>query len=37
METKRFIDKDQLETWVIKMANYQEMNSVKVPTVFEVI
>lgn len=37
METSRYMDKKHLETWVIKMANYREMNEVKVPTAFEVI
>jgi hypothetical protein len=37
METKRFMDKQNLETWVITMANYREMNGLKVPTAFEVI
>jgi len=37
METKRYMDKDHLETWIIKMATYREMNDIKVPTAFEVI
>jgi hypothetical protein len=37
METKRYMDKDHLETWIIKPANYREINDLKVPTAFEVI
>ncbi len=37
METKRFMDEKNLESWVIKLANYKEMNSVFVPTAFEVL
>jgi hypothetical protein len=37
METKRYMDKRKLETWVIKSANYKEMNDVVVPTAFEVL
>ncbi|MFD2145426.1 DUF6544 family protein [Mucilaginibacter antarcticus] len=37
METKRYMDSSHLETWIIKMANYREMNDVMVPTSFEVI
>jgi len=37
METKRFMDDKNLETWVIKLADYKEMNRVIVPSVFEVV
>jgi len=37
METERYMDKDHVEFWIIKMANYREMNDVRVPTDFEVI
>ena len=37
METKRFMDKERLENWVIKASNYKEMNGVKVPTTAEAI
>jgi hypothetical protein len=37
MGTKRYMDEKNLETWVIKLANYKEMNCVVVPTTFEVL
>lgn len=37
METKRYMDETNLETWVIKAENYMELNNVKVPTRFDVI
>lgn len=37
METKRYMDETNLETWVIKAADYKEINSVAVPTAFEVL
>jgi len=37
METKRYIDKTKLETWVIKCACYKEMNNMLVPSAFEVM
>lgn len=37
METKRYMDKNNLETWVIKISNYKELNNVKIPTTFEVL
>jgi hypothetical protein len=37
METKRYMNDKNLETWVIKLANYKEMNGVVVPTTFEVL
>ena len=37
METKRYMDKTKLETWVIKCAGYKEMNNVLVPSTFEVL
>lgn len=37
METKRYMDKKTLATWVIKMCNYKEMNGVVLPMSFEVL
>ena len=37
METKRFMTEDDLETWVIKASHYQELNNLKIPTVFDVL
>jgi hypothetical protein len=37
METKRYMEEKNLETWVIKPANYKEMNNVLIPTNFEVL
>lgn len=37
METQRYMGEDNLETWVIKAAEYKEMNNVLVPTVFDVL
>lgn len=37
METKRYMGEDQLETWVIKATNYKELNSVIIPTSFDVL
>ena len=37
LEAKRFMDEKGLETWIIKMADYREMNNVFVPTRFEVL
>ncbi len=37
METKRYMDKTNLETWVIKCTNYKEVNNVMVPLSFEVL
>jgi hypothetical protein len=37
METKRFMDDKKLETWLIKVSNYKELNEVQVPTRFEVM
>ena len=34
LETKRYMDKENLETWVIKLANYKELNGTVVPTTF---
>jgi hypothetical protein len=36
METKRYMDDKNLGTWIIKLAEYKEMNGVVVPTVFDV-
>lgn len=37
METKRYMDEDILETWVIKASNYQRLSNVIIPTNFEVL
>lgn len=37
METKRYMDEKNLETWVIRISNYKELNSVFIPTAFEVL
>lgn len=37
METKRYMDEKNQETWVIKIENYREFNNVLIPTSFEVI
>jgi hypothetical protein len=37
METQRYMDTKNLETWVIKIADYKELNEVIVPTKFEVL
>ena len=37
METKRYMDKTKLETWVIKCAGYKAMNNVVIPSAFEVL
>ncbi len=37
METKRYMDEKNLETWVIKTTNYKELNNVLIPTVFDVL
>ncbi len=37
METKRYMGDDKLETWVIKLTNYKEVNNVLIPTAFDVI
>jgi hypothetical protein len=36
METKRYMNEDKLETWIIKLAQYKEMNHVMIPTLLEV-
>lgn len=37
METKRYMDEKNLETWVIKLSDYKELNCVFIPTAFEVL
>lgn len=37
METKRYMDVSRLETWVIKLSDYKELNKVIVPTRFDVL
>lgn len=37
METQRYMDEKNLETWVIKATDYKVMNNVLIPTVFDVI
>jgi hypothetical protein len=37
LESKRYMDKENLETWVIKPADYKVLNQIIVPTTFEVL
>lgn len=37
LETRRYMDKKNLETWIIKVADYKAMNNVLLPTTFEVL
>lgn len=37
METKRYMDETNLENWVIKCADYKELNNVIIPSTFEVL
>lgn len=37
METERYMDKDNLETWVIKTTNYKKLNNVLIPITFDVL
>lgn len=37
METKRYMDEKNLATWIIKVANYKEINAITIPTAFEVL
>jgi len=37
LETKRYMGNKNLETWIIKLADYKELNDVLVPTTFEVL
>ena len=37
METKRYMDEKNLETWVIKISDYKESNHVSTATLFEVL
>jgi hypothetical protein len=37
LETKRYMDDKKLETWVIRLADYKDLNNVKIPTTFEVM
>ena len=37
METKRYMNEKDRETWVIKATNYRELNDICIPTNFEVI
>ncbi len=37
METKRSMDLNKLETWIIKLSNYRKMNNIIIPTNFEVL
>lgn len=37
METKRYLDLTNFETWVIKVSDYKELNKVIIPTRFEVL
>lgn len=35
LETKRYMDEKNLETWMIKLSNYKELNEIIVPTTAE--
>jgi len=37
METKRYMDENNLETWIIKLADYKTINEIVIPTTFEVL
>ena len=37
METKRYMDEKNLETWIIKLADYKRINQILIPTSFEVL
>jgi hypothetical protein len=37
LETERYIDNKNMETWIIKLANSKEINIVVVPTNFEIL
>lgn len=37
METKRYMDENILETWIIKASNYKPLNNVMIPINFEVL
>ncbi len=37
METERYMDEKNLETWVIKATNYRELNNILIPSSFEVL
>ncbi|MBB5638399.1 hypothetical protein HDE68_004328 [Pedobacter cryoconitis] len=37
METKRYMNKDKMETWVGKLSGYKEVNGIFVPTIIEAI
>jgi hypothetical protein len=37
METKRYMDEKNMETWVIKLSDYKELNNIFIPTKFEVL
>ena len=37
METKRYMNENNLETWVINVADYKNVNEVRIPSRFEVL
>ncbi len=37
LETKRYMNKEKLETWIGKLTNYKEINGIIVPTTIEAI
>jgi len=37
LETERYMDEKNLETWVIRIANYKNFGNILVPTTFEVL
>ena len=36
LETKRYMDENNLETWICKASNYKELNQILIPTICEV-
>lgn len=37
MESKRYLNEKNLETWVINAAKYKSVNGVRIPSSFEVL
>ncbi len=37
METKRYMGKENLETWIGKLTEYREINGIVIPTTIEAI
>lgn len=36
METERYMDKDKIESWIIKLSHYKDWNTMMIPSRFEV-